>query len=835
METKGANAMKRTSRLLHPPLSTAAVLSLLVFTPFTAAKAQDPDGPGWRTRSANNERTGANLSETILNTSNVNSAQFGKLFQLPVDEQVYAQVLYVPDVPTTLGSRNVIYVATLNNSVYAFDADTSGAPIWQRNFNGTGRPTNASEVGQACGTYRDFSGKIGIVGTPVIDGTADTMYFVTRTVDSNGATVQRFRALDIATGAERAGSPVVISASRPGTGNGSVGGTVSFDPVRNNQRSSLALSQGNVYIGWSSFCDTGPYHGWVIVYNGSTFQQVGAFVTTPNGDQGGIWQSGGAPAIDGGGVFYGTGNGSFNNSREMGESLVKLSHGTVSLLDFYTPSTASSLNAPDLDFGSGLPILVPGAARLVSGGKDGRAYLIDPNNLGHMGNDSQIPQVWTAVSSTPRPSETHNLHNGMAIWDGPAGVSLYTWGENDFMRAWRFNGSTFNTPAFAVGSVLPPVGMPGGMLTVSANGSQPGSGVVWATTPRSGNANQAVVPCILRAFNAENLSLLWESTAVADDTQTFSKGGPPTVINGKVYLPSLSNVVSVYGPRTSTSPNLALNKPATGSTPCNVNEGPEKAFNGSVDVGNSDKWCSLVAGTKSLQVNLQGSFNVNRFIVRHAGAGGEDMTFDTRAFTIDVSTNGSTFTPVVNVSANTANVSTHDISPMPAQFVRLTVTQGAQSGANTARIYELEVYGTAAADVLTFETELLTVAATSGDVHRVALDAGYSGGQGTILEGNAVGDFVTYNVNVPTARTYDVRVRIKQLGNRGIWQFSSNGVNHGAPVDGYSASAAFPEFDIGNVTFVTSGTKAFRFQVTGANASSTSDWIAVDYIKLTPQ
>jgi F5/8 type C domain/PQQ enzyme repeat len=827
--------MKRTSRLPRRPLSLAAVLSFLVTTPFMAARAQEPDGPGWLTRSANNRRTGANLSETILNPSNVNSAQFGKLFQLPVDEQVYAQVLYVPDVPTTLGSRNVVYVATLNNSVYAFDADTGGSPIWQRNFNGGGRPTNASEVGQACGTYRDFSGRIGIVGTPVIDGTAGTIYFVTRTVETGGATVQRLRALDIATGAERAFSPVAISASRPGTGNGSVGGTVSFDPVRNNQRASLALSQGRIYIAWSSFCDTGPYHGWVIVYDGSTFQQVGAFVATPNGDQGGIWQSGGAPAIDDAGVYYGTGNGTFNNSREMGESLIKLSHGNVALLDFFTPSTAASLNAADLDFGSGLPMLVPGAPRLVTGGKDGRAYLIDLGNLGHMGNDSQIPQVWTAVSSTPRPNDTHNLHNGMAIWDGPAGVNLYTWGENDFMRAWRFNGSTFNLPAFAVGSVLPPVGMPGGMLTVSANGSQSGTGIVWATTPRQGDANQNVVPGILRAFNAENLSLLWESTAVADDTLTFSKGGPPTVINGRVYVPSLSNSVSVYGPKINTNPNLALNKPATGSTPCNVNEGPEKAFNGSVGGGNSDKWCSLVAGTKSLQVNLQGSFTVNRLIVRHAGAGGESTTYNTRAFTIDVSTNGSTFTQVVSVGANTANVSTHDIPPVLAQFVRLNVIQGAQSGANTARIYELEVHAPAANDVLTFETELLPVAATSGDVHRVALDTGYSRGQGTILEGNAVGDFVGYNVNVPAARTYNVRVRIKRWGNRGIWQLGIDGVNHGAPVDGYSAPAAFVEVDIGSVSFGSSGTKAFRFQVTGTNASSTSDWIALDYVKLTPQ
>ncbi|HEU5239841.1 MAG TPA: hypothetical protein VFU37_22100, partial [Pyrinomonadaceae bacterium] len=138
-------------------------------------------------------------------------------------------------------------------------------------------------------------------------------------------------------------------------------------------------------------------------------------------------------------------------------------------------------------------------------------------------------------------------------------------------------------------------------------------------------------------------------------------------------------------------------------------------------------------------------------------------------------------------------------------------------------------------NTVTYETESLTVAATSGDLHRVALDTGYSGGRGTILEGNAVGDFVTYTVNVPEARTYNIRIRIKRLANRGIWQFSSNGVNHGLPVDGFSSMATFPEINIGNVTFSTAGNKSFRFMITGRNASSASFWIALDYIRLIPQ
>ena len=206
---------------------------------FTVAQSQ---AINVSTRNYNNQRTGANLSETVLNTSNVNSSQFGKLFQTQVDDQVYAGLLYSAGLSIGGATRNVLYVATVNNTVYAFDADTAGPPLWQRNFNGTGRPTRNTEVGSACGTYRDFSGNIGIVGTPVIDESTDIMYFVTRTVEGS-STVQRLRAIDTRTGGDRI-SPVVISAT-------------SFSPSLNNQRPGLALANNTVYIGWSSFCDTG--------------------------------------------------------------------------------------------------------------------------------------------------------------------------------------------------------------------------------------------------------------------------------------------------------------------------------------------------------------------------------------------------------------------------------------------------------------------------------------------------------------------------------------------------------------------------------------------------
>jgi outer membrane protein assembly factor BamB len=194
------------------------------------------------TRSYNNQRTGANLSEKTLKTSNVNSEHFGKLFMLPVDDQVFAGLLYAADLQIGGHKHNVLYVATVNNSVYAFDADKLGSPLWHKNFNGAGRPTRSAEVGQACRVYTDFIGHIGIVGTPVI-GPDRTMYFVTRTVE-DGATVQRLHAVDITTGSDRPNSPQVIQASVPGKGDGSNGSTVAFNAVTENQRAALALSNG---------------------------------------------------------------------------------------------------------------------------------------------------------------------------------------------------------------------------------------------------------------------------------------------------------------------------------------------------------------------------------------------------------------------------------------------------------------------------------------------------------------------------------------------------------------------------------------------------------------
>jgi hypothetical protein len=521
------------------------------------------------TRSYNNQRTGANVSESILTPATVNAAGFGKLFQLAVDDQVYAQPLYLSGVSIpNKGVHNVVYIATVNNTVYAFDADTGGAPLWRQpfNFNGGHAPSKTEVAhGQACGGgYRDFSGKIGIVGTPVIDTSTLTMYFITRTVEGAGLTQMVYRrvAIDVRTGDHKFNSPQPLFA----------GGTqpAAFDPWFHNQRAGLGLSQGKVYVAFAAYCDTGPYHGWVIAFNAANVAQAATFLNvtphaSPEGDpngvgksMGGIWQAGSAPAIDGKGfVYVTTGNGYYNQqSQDWGQTLLKLKPGTLGYEDNFTPSNVDRLNGDgaDMDFGSAGPSLLPGSTQVVSGGKDGRIYLRPTTNMGHLA-DIDIAG-FQAVDPDGVRNLTHHIHNGVVLWTGPTGLNLYVWGENDFLRLYSFNPrtQTFNKPALAVGSILPPNGMPGGIMALSADGSKAGTGILWATTPSQGNANNQVRPGILRAFNAETLALLWESTSPGDDIMELSKFNPPLVANGKVYVASFSGVVSVFGTRSGPTP-----------------------------------------------------------------------------------------------------------------------------------------------------------------------------------------------------------------------------------------------------------------------------------------
>ena len=500
-------------------------------------------------------RTGANLSELVLTTTNVNVSQFGKLFERAVDDEIYVQPLYVEGVNIPgVGIRNVVYVATNNDSVYAFDADdpAASAPIWRTNYTDPANgivPVSRTDVGQACGTYVDFAGQIGIAGTPAIDAAAQTMYFVTRSKE-NGSFVQRLHAVDIRDGSERLGSPLVIQASVVGTGDGrDAQNNIAFNARTQNQRAGLLVDRGTVYITWASYCDQGPYHGWILGYDAATLQQVMVYNTTPDGGLGGIWQSGGGLSADAAGNLYAlTGNGSFNGDtggRNFGNSFIKVSP-TGSLLDWFTPFNWSFLNATDEDLGIQDALLIPNTNLIVGGGKEGVMYLVDRTNMGHVrsGNNGQILQSFQASSAG-------RMNGSPVYWNSPTyGPAIYLWAAGDPIKVFRLVGSLFQTPASAQGTALAPSGMPGGMLSLSANGSAPGTGILWATLSRGGDANHAPQPGILRAYDASNVTLeLWNSqqNAARDTLGNFSKFSPPTVANGKVFVPSLSNKLVVYG------------------------------------------------------------------------------------------------------------------------------------------------------------------------------------------------------------------------------------------------------------------------------------------------
>jgi FKBP-type peptidyl-prolyl cis-trans isomerase/outer membrane protein assembly factor BamB len=674
------------------------LITLLTFAAYLMANfpAQARTHVQVLTRAYDNQRTGTNLSEKTLKPSNVSSRHFGKLFMLPVDDQIYAGLLYAGRVRIAGRRHNVLYVATVNNSVYAFDADRFGAPLWYRNFNGHGRPTRNTEVGQACKEgYKDFIGNIGIVGTPVI-GPDRTMYFVTRTVEGAG-TVQRLHAIDITTGADRPHSPHIIEAMVPGIGDGASNSMVPFNPETENQRPALSLANGTLYVGWASFCDTRPYHGWMISYDASTLALTGVFNASPDGNMAGIWMSGAGPAFDqAGNIYFATGNGTFDGAHEFGESLVKAEAKSLRTLDFFTPSNFNTLNDFDLDFGTQGPTILPGSHFLVIGGKEGKLYLLDTEHLGGQSpGDIQISQVVQAVDATIRPILSHHMHNAMPSWKSPQGLNVYVWGENDFLRIFRFDpvAQKFAVPATATGSILAPSGMPGGMMTVSANGSRSGTGILWATLPRVGDANQMTVPGVLYAFNAENLSLLWSSNRPGDDPLNFAKGSPPIVANGKVYVASISNFVSVYGLKKHApkSQNLALHARADGSASCDPTQTPDKAFNGSTESGPDDKWCSS-AVNPFLQVDLGRNLSIGRFVVEHAGSGGDDFNLNTRDFDIQVSVDGVNFTTVTSVTGNIQSITTHDIPPIVSRYVRLNVLTPAKSAAASANVFELQVF-----------------------------------------------------------------------------------------------------------------------------------------------
>ena len=493
-----------------------------------------------------NSRTGQNLNETILTTANVSTSSFGRLFSVPVDGFVYAQPLYLSNVSVSnLGTHNVVYVATENDSVYAFDADSiagsNASPLWHVSFLSSGA-TTLSTTDVSC---TDITPQIGITGTPVIDSTSGTLYVVARTKE-NGAFVQRLHALDVTSGAEKFGGPVVIQASVPGSGAGSVNGTVSFDAQSQNQRAGLLLQNSMVYIAWGSLCDVSPYRGWVMAYGAQSLAQIAAVITTTTAVGGGIWEAGSGLAADEFfDVYFATGNGTFDansGGSDYGNSIVKLgmpTAGSFPVADYFTPYNQSTFGSSDL--GSGGVLLLPdqaGSAHphlAVQAGKLGEIYLLDRDNMGHF-NASGNSQIVQDIPGA--------LPNGE--WNMPAwwNNTLYFSGKSDPIRAFAFNPATetFSTTASSVSTKV--FGYPGTTPSLSANGT--GNAILWAI---NSTTYASSAPAALFAYDASNLAKQLYSTGqngARDNPGPAVKFTVPTVANGKVYV-GTQTLLSVFG------------------------------------------------------------------------------------------------------------------------------------------------------------------------------------------------------------------------------------------------------------------------------------------------
>jgi hypothetical protein len=527
-------------------------------------------------------RSGQYLSETILTPANVNAATFGKLFSQPVAGTVQAQPLYVANVTVPgLGPHNVLYVATTSDYVYAFDADNNGGananPLWSVFLANSGAPA---------GQYQTV---LGVLGTPVIDPATNTMYLVSSESQA-GAPLFRLHALDITTGAEKFGGPTLIQASVPGTGSGSVGGSLTFNASMQRQRPGLLLLNGIVYLGFGSNNDNGSWHGWIMSYNAATLAQISVFCTSANGSGGGVWMGGSGlaaevndPAKPYGRMFFSTGNGSYSASVPYGNAMsysmsvldLDLTGGVLTVQDEFTPFNQAALDAQDGDLGSGGPILLP-PMTLASGqtqsalmeiGKSGDLYLLNRNNLGgfNVGGNQILESVQTPEGTYE--SWGYGVWGATAYWNGNLYLGGTTPGSTNSLLAYSFsNGQLSPTPTSQSAYQFD---YPGPMPSVSANGAT--NGIVWVLGLPTGYT--------LLAYDATNLAKQLYSSQTnksRDSPGTNVAFTHPVIANGKVYVGG-SSVVSVYG---------LLGAAPTAAAPVFIT--PATSFSGTVSVALAD-------------------------------------------------------------------------------------------------------------------------------------------------------------------------------------------------------------------------------------------------------
>ncbi len=502
-----------------------------------------PSGVDVTTYHYDNLRTGQNVNEKTLTPANVNQTKFGKLGSFNVDGHVDAQPLYLSNVAIPgKGTKNVLYVVTEHDSVYAFDADSvngsTSTVLWHSSMLASGE-TSSDDRG--CG---QVTPEIGITSTPVIDRTRNAIYLIAVSKTSGGNYIHRIHGLNLTTGAELFGGPTTITATYPGTGANSSGGNVVFDPKQYNERPGLLQIGGTVYTTWGSHCDAGPYTSWAMSYSADTLQQTSVVDLVPNGNEGGIWMAGTAPAADASGnIYFIVGNGDFGTTldgngfpanKNCGNCFAKISSSApLTLLDYFTPLNTVSESNADTDFGSGGPLLLPdvvdsnGTTRhlAVGSGKDSIIYVVDRDNMGkfNSGQDNIYQQINGQISG--------------GVWAKPSyfNNTVYYGAVGDSIKAFPIvKGKLATSPSSHSAHTF---GYPGATPSISANGAT--NGIVWVV--ENGGTG------VLHAYDATNLATeLYNSNQAANSRDTFSgnKFITPMVANGKVYVGTQSSVTA---------------------------------------------------------------------------------------------------------------------------------------------------------------------------------------------------------------------------------------------------------------------------------------------------
>ena len=522
-----------------------------------------------------NSRIGVNSNETNLSPDSINTGTFGKLFTRTVDGDLYAQPLIVSDLLVDGVWRNVVFLATSRNWVYAYDADDPAAhvPLWTRQL---GPPVPREAISP---TYANFGDEIGITGTPAIERTAEggTIFLAAKSFRpglGDASFSYRLHALDIVTGRDRTRSVPIEACvkDRP---------QIKFSPFHNLNRPGLLLQNGVVYLAFGSHDDEGVYYGWVLSYDAATLRQIAAYNTAPDWGEGGIWQSGTGLAGDKDGYVYAVvGNGTKPRPEdnadpakrkppitpplpvatpEYGNALLKLEldreKEVLRVADWYTASDVFDLNQNDTDLIGGPVLFEQTEARkkvrryVLGGGKDGKFYLADRDKMGHW-----VAEGTSNILQAQKICNYH-IHGAPVIWrQSNQTISAFVWSEQDAIKALHLENRIFGPKPYSQSDYKLPedeLRMPGGILSLSWNGKDPETAVLWAAHSTRDDAMNKTVAGTLRAYKARDLSdELWTSdmdASGADRLGSLAKFSPPIVANGKVYVGTFSRELAVYG------------------------------------------------------------------------------------------------------------------------------------------------------------------------------------------------------------------------------------------------------------------------------------------------